>query len=350
MKHFSLLFLSLILLGAGCPSLFGGNTSSQKRDGAVYTSQDAGATWRQQTAYPTATGVGNIGAFDISAMAMDPSDHLALYIGTPDKGLLFSTDGGVTWQNPRTEALRQGHVRDIAVDPGDMCTIYATQGVRLYRSENCGRTFESVYHETRENMGPVRVAVSTQHPEEVYLGLSNGDVLKSFNRGRDWKNILVGRAALTDLLVNRLDSRSILVAFENGLRKSDDAGLTWRDVTESIAEFPGGDELFELVEDQTGNFLLASTRYGMLRSVNRGESWEAVSMVTTPGQVRVRALAVHTEQNSAFIAYATSDTFYTSRDGGVTWTSRRLPTTRAASALRIDPTNPSVIYLGVRTP
>ncbi|GAF89261.1 unnamed protein product, partial [marine sediment metagenome] len=42
-------------------------------------------------------------------------------------------------------------------------------------------------------------------------------------------------------------------------------------------------------------------------------------------------------------------TFYRSLDSGENWTTKKLPTTRAGWKLLIDPDNPDIIYMGVRS-
>jgi len=45
--------------------------------------------------------------------------------------------------------------------------------------------------------------------------------------------------------------------------------------------------------------------------------------------------------------YAALSTFYVSTDGGVTWKTAKIPTTRIPEAMLIDPKAPNVVYLGV---
>jgi hypothetical protein len=67
--------------------------------------------------------------------------------------------------------------------------------------------------------------------------------------------------------------------------------------------------------------------------------------VTGEKKANIFCLAVDPE-NSQGIYYATENTFYKSLDGGENWSSKKLPSTRAATALAIDPDDPKVLYLG----
>jgi photosystem II stability/assembly factor-like uncharacterized protein len=339
--------LSFILfLGAGCFG-FGGGKSDGSRDGAVFGSTDSGVTWTQSAAFPTTKGVGSLAAMDLLTIVIDPSDRYTLYMGTKENGLFYSLNGGSAWQQPRDQALQQGAVRSIAIDPADVCTVYAVTATKLYKTETCARNFQAGYEETRGNVALRRVVVDWFNPDVVYLGLSNGDLLKSSDRGEAWTKILSVVDDVRDILISNADSRIILIATSSGLYKTVDGGITWEKQTDALKDYKEADNIFSLVQTTAGDVMFLSAKYGLLRSMDAGESWEALSLVTSPGQVTIRAFAVD-PGNANTMYYATASTFYTSRDGGVTWETSKLPTTRAASALRVDPEKTSTLYLGVQ--
>jgi len=286
---------------------------------------------------------------DVIALAIDPSDHEVIYAGTKEGGLLWSEDAGASWRQPRDPALRQGAVRSVAVDPKDICTIYATVGTRLYRSLTCGRTFQSTYEETRQNVVPRRVAVDWYNTETVYLGLSNGNLLKSSDHGMFWTNIFSGKnKAINDLLVSQADSRILLMGTEQGVYRSMDSGLNWQNLSEALKAYKDGDTVYAFAQDAKGETIVAATKYGLLRSKDFGETWEALKLVTAPGQVTIRTVVLHPGRPET-IFYATASTLYKSEDGGVTWKTRKIPTKRVAAVLRMDPKQPEVLYLGALT-
>ncbi len=340
------IFSFLLLTGAGCFG-FGGSPSDSGRDGAVFESSDRGVTWSQDAAFPTAKGVGSLSAIDVLSLALDPNDNDALYMGTKENGLFYSLNNGSAWQQPRDKALQAGAVRSIAVDPKDVCTVYAVTPAKLYKTETCARSFEAAYEEARGNVSLRRVVVDWFNPEVVYLGLSNGDLLKSADRGEAWTKILSTKDDIADILVSNTDSRIILIATEGGLYKTSDSGASWIKNEEALKDYKEADTIFSLVQNTAGDVIITSTKYGLLRSADVGESWEALSLVTSPSQVTIRALAID-PSNADTIYYATATTFYTSTDAGVTWETAKLPSTRAASVLRVDPEKTSVLYMGVQ--
>lgn len=345
LRLFSALVL-VLLLGSGCLS-FGGSKSDGTRDGGVFGSADNGVTWTQSAAFPTAKGVGSLAAVDVLSLALDPSDADTLYMGTKENGLFYSLNGGTAWQQPRDKALQEGAVRSVAVDPEDVCTAYVVTRSKLYKTETCARSFETGYEETRGNVTLHQVVVDWFNSDVVYVGLSNGDLLKSSNRGEAWTKILSTKEGITDILISNADSRMILVATGDGLYKTSDSGSSWVRNEEALKDYKEADIIFSLVQNMVGDVILISTKYGLLRSVDAGESWEALSLVTSAGQVTIRALAID-PGNADTIYYATATTFYTSTDAGVTWETAKLPSTRAASVLRVDPEKTSTLYLGLQ--
>jgi len=92
---------------------------------------DGGRTW---TLVPSAALVG-IGAYD---MAVDPTDHLRLWVASTD-GLHFSADGGNT-----VRTLLAGMFWSVSVNPNHPREVMAAGERGLMRSVNAGMTFSKV--------------------------------------------------------------------------------------------------------------------------------------------------------------------------------------------------------------
>ncbi len=338
---------ALVLLGQGC--VFPGSRStSSATDGGVFRTADAGDSWTQLAALPAARAIGSIAGANILALEADPQDAAVLYAGTRENGLIFSLDGAAAWQRPRLDVLREGAITDVEVDPQDVCTVYVVKGQRLYKTEDCLRSFnQDVYVETRANVRITDVAVDWYNPSIVWLGESNGDLHKSEDGGRTWRRVFDNRSAVSTILVHAGDSRRVLVGTEgNGFFRTDDAGQTWTQIRDQLRNMRGSDTVRALAQDNGARVAIAATSYGLLRSVDFGETWEPLQLLTAPGQVDIRAVAVGPERVED-IAYAVTGTFYRTTDGGQNWTTDRLPSTRVPSHLLNDPTAPNAYFLGV---
>lgn len=341
-----LLLGSLALVGAGCF----GSSSTGGADGGVFKTVDAGQEWTQQAAIPSAKGVGSIGSSDVIALEMDPQDNQVVYAGTASNGLIFSTDAAASWQQPRAAGLKEGTVGAVEVDPTDVCTVYAAKGARLYKTDDCARTFSSeAYVETRAGVTITKVVVDWYNPLIVWIGLSNGDVLKSEDASATWQTSVATKKAVTGLMVSNADSRVVLVATESdGFFKTTDAGASWTQVKDELKELRNAAKVTSVVQDAGGSTVLASTAYGLIRSKDFGSTWEALQLLSSPGQVEIRSVAVDPDDANV-IVYAAGSTFYRSVDGGLKWTTSTVQTTRAPMAVLVDPTDANAVYLGVAT-
>jgi photosystem II stability/assembly factor-like uncharacterized protein len=338
--------LAIVVTGGGC-LLSGSSTPDESpTGGGVYKSTDSGSLWMQTTAFPTSGGVGNIGTAEILSMASDPQDHEVVYAGTSENGLVVSYDSAASWQSPRDEDLQKGAIVALAVDPKNICVVYAAFKTALFKTETCGREFFSVYDEALEKIEIKKIALDWYNDGTLYLGLSNGDLLKSVNGGRGWNKVAAFGKKIIALAVSNQDSRVILVGGEGGFWKSVDAGASWVEKNNALKNFRDADNIYDLTQDATGASWLLASEYGILRSVDAGENWAALNLLTSAGQVEIKDLVMDTKDADK-IFYATNLNFYASSDGGESWETTKFDDDGwIVSTLLLDAQNSAIIYLG----
>ncbi|NBS41410.1 hypothetical protein EBS80_02015 [bacterium] len=341
-----LLLGALALTGAGC---FGSGKSTGN-DGGVFKTVDGGTAFSQQTAILSSKGVGTIGNANVNALAMDPEDNKTLYAGTVSNGLIYSLDGAASWQQARESGLREGSVSSVAVDPTDVCTVYVAKSQHLYKTDDCLRTFNAdAYVETRNGVSIARVAVDWYDAKIVWIGMTNGDVLKSDDGAVTWQTSVNGKEPVTSIQIDNADSRVVLVGTDGaGFWRTADSGATWTQIKDGLKDFRNAAKVTALSQTKDGTVVLAASAYGILRSKDFGVTWEGLQLLTSAGQVSIRAIAVD-PNNADTIAYAAGSTFYRSTDGGAKWTTSKVSTTRTPTVLLADPTDPEVLYLAVMT-
>lgn len=346
MKKLSLFSLSIVLLGAGCL----GGSSSSGSDGGVFKTVDAGQEWSQVVVVPTAAGIGTLSTTDVLNMEMDPQDNDYLYIGTRESGMLYSEDAGASWRQPRTSALSEGLIYKVEVDPTDVCKVYVAKGARLYATDDCMRSFNSeIYVDNRSGVSVVQVVVDWYNPRTLWIGLSNGDVLKSGDSGRTWSTVLKTGEEISSFLIHQSDSRQILVStFSDGIYKSTDGGDTWDEIDGGLDDLKQSNKVFQMVQSEDSGVVLAASQYGLTRSTDFGTTWEAIQLLTSPGQIDIRALGLDTSTPTT-IYYAANATFYKTTDGGTTWDTEKFSTSRVPRVLLVDPEDATVLYIGVAT-
>src|SRR5207244_6679360 len=87
--------------------------------------------------------IGDVGA---RCVAVDPRDPDRVYVGTFDRGVYASEDGGATWRQDE-QGLADRRVMSVAVSPSHrergVSVVYAgTEPSNVYRSEDAGHRWQ----------------------------------------------------------------------------------------------------------------------------------------------------------------------------------------------------------------
>jgi photosystem II stability/assembly factor-like uncharacterized protein len=342
--------LVLTLVGAGC---LGGGSNVKTGTGGVWSSLNGGKSWSAKNTLVTATALSSISGADILSLERDPSNANVLYAGTKESGLLYSLDGGASFQRPPEETqfdlVRKGAILDIAVDPKDPCTFYVLKSDRLMKTESCGRTFDTeTYVETRTNEELTALALDWYNSENVWLGTTAGDVIRSTDGGNNWATLNRVKDEVTALLISNADSRIILVGTaRNSLYRTTDSGATWTSLEKDLRDFKKADRVSGFAETADGKTVIMNTAYGLLKSEDNGATWKGLTLVTAEGEVKIFTMGVAPTDGDV-IVYGTDSTFYRSTNGGSSWTTQELPTSRAASVILFDPEDANSMLLGVQ--
>jgi len=345
-----ILFLfSLTILTSGCIQITGGKkTNVGAVDGGIYKTGDKGTTWKQKVLVPTIAGNKNFATINIASVAIDPNDEKAIYYGSIGSGLLYTYDGGNSWT--KAAGLGNTSIRSVVVDPGDKCTIFAAIGNKLYRSVDCNRTWLQVYYDNELTTTVNAVAVDHYDSNIVYIGLSRGDLVKSYDGGDSWQTIYRIKDRINKIIIDPNDSRNLyLIMGKRGIFRTTDGGANWTDFNGILNELKLGLSVKDLtLVASEPNTIFIATSYGLLKSADQGENWNQIKLIPPDKKATINALAVN-PVNSQEIYYVTNTVFYRTPDGGENWTPIKLPTSRAGWKLIVDPENPQVIYMGVRS-
>lgn len=340
------LAVTTMLTGCSISVNSGGSKQAGSPDaGGVFRSTNRGDSWSVASNIPTATGrPSSISTLNNNALAIDPSDHRALYFASSDSGLAYTYDGAQNWQI--ATSLGRIGISAVAVDYRDKCTIFAATANRLMRSTDCNRTWTQVYYDNDPKVAITSLLVDHHNNKFVYLGTSRGDVLRSGDNGDSWQTVNRFDDPIRKIVMSPRDSRIMFAATQkSGLFRTIDGGANWENINKSLDEFKIGNQFSDLVissEDQPVTYL--ATNYGLFKSINSGETWTQISLLTPDDKTIINVLAIN-PKNSQEIYYATDTTFYRSIDGGVNWSTKKLPTSRAGWSIIVDPEQPEVVYL-----
>jgi len=335
------IILSLAL--AGC---LGGSSGSGPDIGGVFKSINKGLVWQPVGAILTTSGQANLSEVNVNTLVMDPNDANTFYLGSRDNGLFYTYDQGATWQVSR--GLGQVGVTAVAIEPGAKCIIYAAAANRVYRSTDCSRSWEEVYFDNDPEIKVTSLAIDHYNTSHIYAGLSRGEIIKSFDRGLSWSTLERFDNAIIEISISPHDSRLLLALVNrDGIRRSTDSGANWIDLDDKLSEVDGR-QVRDLSFSRTQpGLVLVATRAGLIKSTDNGSNWSKIELITPEEETIINAVAVGTI-NPAEIYYVTDTSFYRSADGGINWTPKKLPTSRAGWNLLLDPIDPNIIYLTAR--
>ncbi|MDE0649656.1 MAG: glycosyl hydrolase [Gammaproteobacteria bacterium] len=304
-----------------------------------YVAASSGNVWKTTNAGTTWTPIfDDYGSYSTGAIALDPNDHLTLWVGTGENngqrsvgygdGVYKSVDGGRSFTNMGLETSE--HIGMIAVHPDDSRTVFvAAQGPLwnaggergLYRTRDGGESWELVL-QIDEHTGVNEVYFDPRNPDVMYAS--------SWQRRRHQWTMIDGGPG-------------------SGIHKSTDGGETWRAINRGL---PSGDKgrigmaispinpdvLYAIVE-ASGN------DGGTFRSENMGENWSRTSRYQSTAPMYYHELYADPHRFDRIYAM---DTFLEmSDDGGETWS--RLPTQSVHvdhHAIAFDPDDPEHLILG----
>ncbi len=244
---------------------------------------------------------------EVRAIVVDPRQTNRLYIGT-QVGPYVSENGGDSWKSLPLGS-DNAVTWSILLHPTDEKVIYVgTQDQGVFRTTNGGTSWEGL--NVPEPAGlcrmgfpsrTVRMCLDPSNPDEVYVGVEVGGLVRSLDGGDTWEDIGRGLMDLAgqDHLRSQIGS------------DTDTEGMMDTHATTVSAAHPG--------------VVIHATRMGLFRSDDKGETWSEMgigkhSPLTYARDVQV---SVHEPETmyAALSVAAVSDagSLYKSTDFGETW-------------------------------
>ncbi|HEX6135896.1 MAG TPA: hypothetical protein VFZ24_18120 [Longimicrobiales bacterium] len=349
--------------------------------GGVFRTTDAGHSWENIT--DGRIPVGSIGAIEVA-----PSNPSVIWVATGSaairsnvsigKGVYRSTDGGETW---RFAGLEQaGVIGDMVVHPENPDIAYvaavgnpfgpnAERGV--FRTRDGGRAWDKVLF-VSDSTGVVDIDMNRSNPNELYAGAwraerkpwtiisgaREGGVYKSTDGGDTWTKLTnglpgdyVGKISVS---IAQSDPRRVYALIEagdgtlgppggvhGGLYRSDDAGATWRRVSNQAGLLNRPFYYTYVDVDPTNADIVYVNNETFWKSTDGGSTFRRMS---TP----------HGDNHGMWINPNDPDVFIQSNDGGVnvtqdggrTWTSQSNQATAEVYQVDLDDRWPYWVYAG----
>jgi len=348
-KLFSLIsILFLALLVSGCSIKFqGGDGGGKNNKGGVFVSGNKGRTWKHMVSVPTVNGkTESIGQVTVNKLVQDPSDPNAIYLPSRSNGMYYTYNISKGWN--KAEGLPNTRIDAVAIDPQSKCIIYASANNKLYKSTDCNRTWEAVYYDNSKKANIKGIAIDHYDPNRIFIGTTQGLLLKSEDGGNTWQRIKNIKNKITELYVSPHDSRVMFATTrDKGTYRTQDGGEEWVSLEKNMKEFDNSTKVRDLyMPTSEKGLMFIATNYGLLKSNDFGDTWSSIELLTPKKRATINSVAVNSK-NLQEIYYVTKKTFYRSLDGGESWSSEALPTARPGQDLLIHPEKTNIIYLGI---
>jgi photosystem II stability/assembly factor-like uncharacterized protein len=288
-------------------------------------------------------GGGDSSTGRVNCVRFDPINPSVIYCGAPSGGLWKSLDFGHSWNLLNTDNLPQIGVSDIAINPINPNTIYiatgdiansATFSVGVLKSTDGGMTWDTTGLNWTVAQGYLigRLLMNPMDSNTL-IAATNAGVYLTHDGGHTWSadSSIYG---LTGMEYNPLNP-NVIYTCGTQLYKSFDGGATWHQLTGGLpgAATSGGFAIgltpadtsciYVLVSGTTGTGAYQSFN-GIYRSVNGGSSFTLQTATPDPSNTGTQGqydlvLAVSPANRDQLVMAAVENAH--SSDGGLTWTS-----------------------------
>jgi photosystem II stability/assembly factor-like uncharacterized protein len=365
------------------PSNFGGRVVDIEAvpddPSTIYVVYGSSGLWKTTNAGTTWTPIfERQGVFSLGDLALAPSNHEVLYLGTGEannqrssywgNGVHRSDDGGKTWRHVGLEGT--DHIGRIVVHPDDPDTAYvAALGALyspnpergLYRTRDGGKSWDLVLH-VSDDVGCVDVVLDPRDPNVLYTasyerrrkawdfqeGGPGSGIHKSLDGGDTWTRLEgglpggdLGRIGLAIwpmnpdtvfAIVENLNPRAKreeTVEGEAGARSASSPGARDRrdehdherhdderhvDDPDGLYPFGEGE-----IEEAPGEGRLPETGGQVWRTDDGGATWKLLGDEKVGGEPHYYYGQIRVDPHDADRLYVCGVPVYTTSDGGKTW-------------------------------
>jgi hypothetical protein len=310
----------------------------------LYQSDDGGVTL-------TETGAGDIMGTetlphcDHHAAVYVPGSTSEIWVGS-DGGIWRSTDDGHNWESRRS-GLVTYQFYDIAVAQSD--PIFMMGGTQ--DNGVPGRLGPDSWFRTTLNADGMVTCVSPQNHDHIFSEWQFGNLVRSFNGGASWTNIMNGitgsGAWVTPLAEDQVNPFTLFTSTSDGVFRTTSFGTVWEQVsshtTSWIAVSPADPDVVWTIAGSSKKL-----------STDGGDSWQAVNPYGFPTPGASKILPHPTDPLSVFVTFPTYIEGLAhvafSDDQGATWQDRTgdFPD-QPVHAIAVDPLNTGDWYIGTDT-
>lgn len=361
-----LIGISLILVGCSVIRVQNSRTGSQDGPaGGLFFTQNGGDVWALRNDLYAVGTPKKIQYSSVTFLKFDPSEPQTLYLGT-NNGIYYTSNDGEGWFQTKPGS---GVANDLAIDPNNACILYAAVHDKIYKSEDCARSWTLIHFSSLKGQFFTSLYVSPADSRTVLLGASNGSLIISRNSGVSWEVVRYLDTPIIRFVPHPKDPAALYIVSQKfGIQVTRDSATTLTSLNElpvrkaDGTEFQGkGDKTAQLKElsqsstfydlkfdESQQNGLIYASGYGIFRLINE-EYWQEIEILNKPRQAKIYSVALDGLDGSA-LYFATNGAFYRSDNSGKEWTVKQLPASGVPQFLAISPEKRGQLFISIVAP
>ncbi len=257
--------------------------------GGLFKSTDRGESWQLLSREIWADGIGPHRAWG-DLIVITNQEPAAIYVGTESAGVFKSQDAGATWANL---GLDGKCVSGISFDPRqpDRLLVACRQD-GIFLSEDAGRN----WRKTAAEFSAWDLCRDPQDSSVVYAAAVEQGVYLSKNQGQDWTRCSTGidpQSSVASVKISPTVPGLLFAATKNGkeryVYRSADGAQSWQKAPARIEQIRKQGWILEnapwlglsavktlAFDPHNPSDLYAGDWYSVLRSRDRGESWDVL--------------------------------------------------------------------------
>lgn len=300
-------------------------------DGGLFKTTNGGVTFQELFTDQRAYSVG--------AVAIAPSDHNVLWLGSGEgdprnsvgygNGVYRSTDGGESWEHLGLEGTER--IKRIVVDPRDpdvacVCALGKEWGANedrgVFKTTDGGKNWRKVLY-IDEDTGCSDLDIDLSNPRNMYAGMW------TFRR-KPWRFDDGGK--------------------ETAAYRSKDGGETWEKIVKGLPEGPMARIGIAVAQSQPNTVYMITEfpdmKGSLFRSDDRGENWKVVNKDPNINFRPFYYSDIRVDPTNPEILYSLSGRLMKSMDGGKSFETIARDVHGDHQSFWIDPLNPKRLLSG----